>query len=359
MNGEEVLVTGGSGFLAAHCILHLLDAGYRVRTTVRAPSREAEVRALVASRGATAVDRLSVFTADLTATAGWPEAAAGCSFVLHVASPYPRAEPDNPNTVVVPARDGTIRVLRAARDAGVKRVVITSSFGAIGYGPSVSENADRSRGKPRAGVGRLFDETDWSATNGEAGAFIWSKTLAERAAWKFIQSEGGDLELSVINPVALFGPVLGPRLSTSVALLQNLLNGTISPLPHASISAVDVRDVAELHLRAMTHPDAAGERFIASTGSPLTYLQIAQLLKSRLGDDANRVPTRQLPDWMAWIVSPFTPEIGAILPQLGPPKVVSNAKAKRVLGWAPRTNVEAILACAESLLARGLVTARR
>ena len=141
-------------------------------------------------------------------------------------------------------------------------------------------------------------------------------------------------------------------------MLRNILNGTVAALPNASLSAVDVRDVAELHLLALTHPDARGERFLASTGSPLSYLQIAQLLKERLGDEAKIVSTRRLPDWVAWIVSPFAPEVGAVLPLLGPPKRVSNAKAKSLLGWSPRTNIEAILSCAESLLAAGLITPR-
>ncbi|GGF19661.1 NAD-dependent epimerase/dehydratase family protein [Subtercola lobariae] len=375
MNGDdEVLVTGGSGFLGAHCIVQLLEADYRVRTTVRSAEREADVRALVAAGGVDPGARLSIVTANLMSSEGWADAAAGCTFVLHTAAPSPLTEPDNPNTVVAPTRDGTIRVLRAARDAGARRVVFTSSFGAVGYGTPATkgvaesgaangtaandaENA-RAEANPASSAGRLYDETDWSSTKGELGAGIWAKTLAERAAWQFMAAEGGDLELAVINPVSMFGPLLGPRLPTSVATLKNLLNGTIAALPNASLSAVDVRDVAELHLLAMTNPEASGERFLASTGSPLTYLQIAELLKSRLGDDAKKVSTRRLPDWMAWIASPFSPEIGAILPQLGPPKRVSNAKAKRMLGWAPRTNVEAILACAESLIDRGLITTR-
>src|SRR5689334_20811947 len=206
MSGELVLVTGGSGFLAAHCILRLLEQGYTVRTTVRSLAREPEVRAMLAVGGAVHTDRLSFAAADLTRDAGWPEAVAGCDYVLHLASPFPPSQPKNEDELIIPARDGALRALRAARDAGVKRVVLTSSFAAIGYGHEPTD--------------RPFTEETWTDLNGHVSAYAKSKTLAERAAWDFVAREGGALELSVINPVGVLGPVFGPDVSTSIQIVQ-------------------------------------------------------------------------------------------------------------------------------------------
>ena len=203
-----VLVTGGSGFIGAHCILQLLNAGYRVRTTVRSLDREASVRRMLKTGGAEPGMALSFAAADLMQDKGWPEAVAGCDFVLHVASPFPAAVPKHEDDLIVPAREGALRVLRASRDAAVKRVVLTSSFAAIGYGPNPTN--------------RPFSEDDWTDSNGNVGAYVKSKTVAERAAWDFIAQEGGALELSVVNPVGVFGPVLGPDISTSILIVQRL-----------------------------------------------------------------------------------------------------------------------------------------
>src|SRR6202795_2297559 len=177
MPGESVLVTGGSGFIGAHCILQLLNAGYRVRTTVRSLKREADVRAMLKQGGVDAGDRVAFAAADLTQDAGWPQAVSGCEYILHVASPFPLKVPKNEDELIVPAREGALRVLRAARDAGVKRVVLTSSFAAIGYGQKLTD--------------RLFSEENWTDPSGEGIApYVKSKTLAERAAWDFIAREG-------------------------------------------------------------------------------------------------------------------------------------------------------------------------
>src|SRR5215469_6500314 len=269
MPDELVLVTGGSGFIGAHCILALLNAGYRVRTTVRSLKREGDVRAMLKVGGVDAGERLSFVEADLMSDAGWPAAVAGCGYVLHVASPLPPSVPKHEDDLIVPARDGALRVLRAARDAGVKRVVQTSSFGAIGYGHKVREAP--------------FDETDWTDVNGgDVIAYSKSKTLAERAAWDFIAKEGGGLELAVVNPVGVFGPVLGPDYSASILMVQRLMDGALPGCPKLYFGAVDVRDVADLHLRAMTQPAAKGERFLATAGDFLTMQGIAQVLKSRM-----------------------------------------------------------------------------
>ena len=342
MSGELVLVTGGSGFIGAHCILQLLAAGYRVRTTVRSLNREPDVRAMLKVGGSEPRSALSFVAADLTSDTGWPEAVAGCNFVLHVASPLPAKEPKHEDDLIIPAREGALRVLRASRDAGVKRVVLTSSFAAIGYGQ-----------KPRT---LPYSEKDWTDPDtADLSAYAKSKTLAERAAWDFMSREGGALELAVVNPVGVFGPVLGPDYSTSITIVQRLMDGALPGAPRISFGIVDVRDVADMHLRAMTNPAAKGERFLALAGEFMTFEEIARLLKARMGAAAARVPTRVLPDWVIRLAAIFDKSIGLVLPELGKTKSATNEKAKRVLGWAPRSNEEAIIATAESLLRLGLL----
>jgi nucleoside-diphosphate-sugar epimerase len=314
-----------------------------VRTTVRNLKRETDVRAMLKIGRAEPGDRLSFFAADLEKDTGWPEAIAGCEYVLHVASPLPPNQPKHEDELIVPAREGSLRVLRAARDAGVKRVVLTSSFAAIGYGHEVQE-------KP-------FDETNWSNPNGDLIAYAKSKTLAERAAWDFIAIEGGKLELSVVNPVAVFGPVLGPDYSASILLVQRLMERAMPGCPRLCFGLVDVRDVADLHLRAMTNPAAKGERFLALAGNFLWKADIAKILKNRLGQPAKRVPTRELPNWVVRLAAFRDPAIRLILPELGKYKNGVNEKAKRVLGWTPRSNEEAVTATAESLMRLGLLKA--
>ena len=339
---QTVLVTGGSGFIGTHCILQLLAAGYQVRTTVRNLKREGDVRAMLKAGGAEPGNRLNFFAADLESDPGWREAVAGCDFVLHVASPLPPSVPKHEDELIVPAREGTLRVLRASRDAGVKRVVLTSSFAAIGYGHKVRETP--------------FSEADWTDPSGDDVApYTKSKTLAERAAWDFLAREGGALELSVVNPVGVFGPVLGPDYSASILLVQKMLDGAMPGAPRLYFGAVDVRDVADLHIRAMTNPAASGERFLSVSGDFLTMLDIAKILKARLGASAKRVPGRELPNWMVRLAALRDPAIKLILPELGKKKNATNEKARRVLGWAPRSNEEALIATAESLVRLGLL----
>ncbi len=342
MSCERVLVTGGSGFIGNYCILRLLQAGYTVRTTVRSLVREADVRGMLKTGGVDTGGNLHVVAADLTSDAGWPEAVAGCDFVLHVASPFPSGVPKHEDDLIIPAREGALRVLRAARDAGVRRVVLTSSFAAIGYGH-----------KPQTAP---FDETAWSDANAkELTAYAKSKTLAERAAWDFTAREGGGLELAVVNPVGVFGPVLGPDYSTSILIVQRLLDGAIPGVPRLYFGVVDVRDVADLHLRAMTNPKAKGERFLAVAGDFMSLLEIAKVLKNRMGTAARRVRARQLPDWMVKLAALRDPAVKLILPELGKLKNATNAKAKAMLGWMPRSNEDAIIATAESLQRLGLL----
>jgi len=337
-----VLVTGGSGFIATYCILQLLEQGYAVRTTVRSLSREADVRATLETGGAEPGDRLTFVAADLSADAGWAEAVEGCDYVLHVASPFPSGVPKDESEVIRPARDGALRVLAAARDAGVKRVVLTSSFAAIGYGhPPMT---------------RPFNEQDWTDLGGDdLTPYTKSKTIAERAAWDFIANEGGKLELATVNPVAVFGPVLGPDLSTSVMLIRRLLDGSTPGLPQLMFGVVDVRDVADLHLRAMTDPKAKGERFLAISGDFMTVKQMADTLRSRLGPDARKAPTRVLPNWVLRAIGLFDKSVGLVAPELGKFKNATGKKAVDLLGWAPRSREDALQATGESLFRLKLV----
>jgi len=335
-------VTGGSGFIGSHAIVQLLAAGHQVRATVRDLRREADLRALLKEGGAEPGDRLSLAAADLESDAGWPQAVAGCEFVLHVASPFPPTIPKNEDDLIRPAREGALRVLRAARDAGVKRVVLTSSFAAIGYGHPPQEAP--------------FDENTWTeASSPDVSPYAKSKTLAERAAWDFIASEGGELELSVVNPVMVFGPVLGRDFSTSILVVQRLMDGAVPGCPKLSLGAVDVRDVVDLHLRAMTDPLANGERFLAVAGDFLSMLQIAQALKRRLGAAARRVPSRELPNWLVRLAALRDPAVKQIVPELGNRKNATSARAQQILGWTPRSAEDAIAATGESLLRLGLL----
>ncbi|BEO69401.1 dihydroflavonol-4-reductase [Serratia marcescens] len=339
---SKVLVTGGSGFLGSHCILKLLHDGYGVRATVRSQAKAEETRQMLTTAGAVSAGEVEFVLADLMCDDGWPAAMAGCDYVLHVASPFPSGAPKDENDIILPARDGTLRVLRAARDAGVKRVVVTSSFAAVGYG-----------GKPKNGT--AYTELDWTDPALPNPPYIRSKAIAERAAWDFIQSEGRNLELVVINPVGIFGPVLGADYSTSIAIVKGMLEGTMPGLPDVYFGIVDVRDVADLQLKAMLSPQAKGERFIAVAGSLMSMEGVAAVLRDRLGEAAAKVPTKRLASWKIRLAALFNPAARQTVPNLGKKRPSSNEKARRVLGWNPRPNGEVIASTAESLIRLGLI----
>ncbi|WP_372660561.1 SDR family oxidoreductase [Amycolatopsis kentuckyensis] len=332
----EVLVTGGSGYLGSWCALALLADGHTVRTTVRDLKKEPAVRAMLHAGGAPADAKLTVLQAELRQDAGWREAVEGCDYVLHVASPTLTTLSQSDEDMVAPARDGVLRVLRATREAGVKRVVLTSAFGAIGMG-----HPEKSR---------VFTEEDWTDVDAGVAPYQKSKTLAEKAAWQFVAEHGG-IELAVVNPVGVLGPVLGPDYSPSLGLVKRMLDGAMPALPKFAMGYVDVRDVADLHLRAMTDPAAAGERFLAISGHSLWVREIAAILRSRLGDRAAKVPTRELPVWTARVLARVNPGLRVLGPQLGRNHDASAEKARRVLGWSPRPIADTIAETAESLLA--------
>jgi dihydroflavonol-4-reductase len=339
---SKVLVTGGSGFVGGHVILQLLEAGHEVRTSVRSLAKEQAVRDTLAQAGATNLDQLSFVAADLEKDDRWAEAVTGCDYVQHVASPFPLAQPKDENDLIRPAVDGTLRVLRAARDAGVKRVVLTSSFAAIGYGHGDQAAA--------------YTEADWTNVDGPAvQPYMKSKTLAERAAWDFVEREGNGLELAVVNPVGIFGPVLNEDLSTSIEIIKRMLEGGLPGAPRLYFGVVDVRDVAGMQVRAMTAPEAKGERFLAVAGDPVSIYDMSVILQQGMGEKAAKAKLRQIPDWLMRIMALFNPLAREAGPRLGIRAAASNTKARELLGWQFRSNEEAIVASGESLVRLGIV----
>lgn len=338
---ELVLVTGGSGFIGAHTIVQLIQSGARVRATLRTPSREGEVRDMIAAGGVQAGDRLSFVKADLMSDDGWSDAAKGCDYVLHVASPFPSALPKDENDLIIPAREGTLRALKAAKSAGVKRTVVTSSFAAVAYGHEANPS-------------QPFNEERWTDPKApDASAYIKSKAIAEKAAWDFARQEG--LEISVVNPVAVLGPLLGRDFSTSIELVKILLEGKMPGCPKIGFPLIDVRDVASLHLLAMRHPAAAGQRFIASNEGFSWLVDMARVLRERLGPEARKVPTRTLPNWLVRLFGMMDPLVAQIVPELGRVRPATGAKAVTLLGWTRISNDEAIEASARSLIDLGIV----
>ncbi|MFD5583596.1 SDR family oxidoreductase [Streptomyces sp. NPDC127063] len=333
----QVLVTGGTGFIGSWCILNLLDAGHTVRTTVRDLRRAPALRSWLHAAKPFETERLTVVRADLQHPDGWDDAVADCDFVLHVASPTLRRTPSNGDEMVTSAQEGVLRVLRASRDAGVRRVVLTSAFGAIGIG-------HRPRSTP-------FTEEDWTNVDADIPPYQRSKTLAERAAWQFVDDEGGGLQLSAVHPVGVLGPLLGPDDPPSLRLVRRMLEGDVPACPPFGMGYVDVRDVADLHLRAMTHPAADGERFLAIAGHSLRLVDISRILHERLGERAATAPIRELPVWLTRALAIVNPELRLLRHQLGRDLDATSAKAERLLGWRARPVEDTIAETAESILA--------
>jgi dihydroflavonol-4-reductase len=338
---KTVLVTGGTGFLGGWCVAELLRRSYEVRTTIRNLGRAEELRASFAAAGVETSERLSIVPADLTADDGWEEAVAGCDYVLHVASPFPPAQPKDPDELIVPARDGALRVIRASLDAGVQRVVMTSSVAAVRHGRKPSADAP-------------YSEADWTDPDDtNRTPYVRSKTVAERAAWEHLRARGAESRLATVNPGAIIGPVLSDDRSFSLQLIERLLNG-MPAMPRLGFVLVDVRDVADMHIRAMTEPAAGGERFLA-VDRFLWMQDVGQILRERLGPAAAKVPTRVAPDLLVRAMGIFDPSIRSIVSDLGQSTTYTAEKAKTVLGWESRPIEDSIADTAQSLIERGLV----
>ncbi|GGD75367.1 aldehyde reductase [Emticicia aquatilis] len=335
-NNKLVLVTGGTGFVAIECIKQLLEKGYQVRTTLRSLKRKDEIIESLKASGILTFYNLTFIETDLLTDKNWDKAVEGCDYVLHVASPIHLEIPKDENEMIKPAVEGTLRVLKAARDAGVKRVVMTSNFGAVGY-----SHADKSK---------VITEENWTNPNEKGlSAYNKSKVMAEKAAWEFIKNEGRDLQLSVINPVGIFGPAYSAKLSSGFELLKKILDGSMKAIPNITISIVDVRDLADLHIKAMTNEAANAQRFLALSDGVMTLPDIAIFFKKQLGEQGNKISTKRLPDWVVKIAALFNSQAKALVPMLSKYRDSSNEKARKVLDWQPRSKEEALLATVESL----------
>lgn len=339
MEKELVLVTGGSGFIAVHIILKLLKQGYRVLATLRTLSRQDEVKSMLAQGGITDFVNLKFIQTDLTSDRNWMEAATGATYVVHVASPTPATRPDDGDAMVKMAVDGTLRVMKAAKAAGVKRVVLTSASGSVLAGH---------KSHPE-----IFTEEDWTDLSGDIDAYQRSKTMAEHTAWEFARKE--NMELSAVNPTVVMGPVLGKDFSHSSQIIYGMLTGKMPFLLKAGFDCIDVRDVADLHLLAMTRSEAVGERFLATTGENLTYKEEAKILQRCLGSTAKKVPTKEIPNFIVRFLALFIKDLRMPAKFLGQNTACSNAKAKKLLGWQPRSAEEAIIATAKSMVELGLI----
>lgn len=317
MKNKTVLVTGATGFVGIHTILQLLQKGYNVKTTLRSFSKKETVINALKEGGFSNFNHLEFFEANLTEDLGWDEAVKDSDYVLHIASPFPAQEPKDENDLIIPARDGALRVLKAAKRADVKRVVLTSSFAAVGYSTTTE--------------GHLFTEEDWTDTNIPLPAYIKSKTVAERAAWDFVENEGNGLELTVINPVGIFGPALGGITSASLDIaVTGILDGTTSQSGDFTMGVVDVRDVADIHIKAMENEKAAGERFLANADDVMSFYDVAELYKKERPEKSTNIAQMQPTDAKFY-------------------REMSNEKAKSILGWNPRSREEALLASVDSL----------
>jgi dihydroflavonol-4-reductase len=347
---DRVLVTGATGFIAQHCMLQLLEAGYEVRGTARSTNRRTDVVAILSPHlsdaAASRLESLEVVAADLTGDSGWRAATEGCRYVMHVASPLPRGAARDENELIVPARDGTLRVLCAAHDADVERVVLTSSLSAIVYGNDSS---------------RRFTEADWSNLDGERiGAYDKSKTIAERAAWEYMASIHGasSMELTVVNPGLVLGPLLSSDWGTSGEMVKRILEHKVPAIPNINFSTVDVRDVASAHVAAMVTPAAAGQRFICAEATH-SMMEIALILKERYGERGFKVPTGRLPSVAVRFMAVFDRTVRLALNDLDTSQNVDNSKLRTELKWRPRDLVEMTTSMADSMIEYGVVRAKR
>ena len=341
MKTSPILVTGASGFVAIHTIIQLLEQGYAVRGTIRSLKKEADLRKTI-SRYVQANDRLEILPADLEQAAGWEGAMSGVETVLHVASPFPLFEPEKEDDLIIPAVQGTLRVLRAAHNAGVKRVVQVSSVAAISSGHN--------------GENKTFTEADWSDLTKDIGAYAKSKTLAERAAWDFINGaeNTNKMELATINPPLIMGPVPNKDFRTSIELVRTIMLGQVPGVGRIKMGVVDVRDVASAIILAMQIPEAAGKRWLVAADKSLWLKDIAELLHGKYAGKY-KINKIQFPSFLVRFIGVFDKKVSRVTQSLDWDYELSNANAKHILKWTPRPAEESVLAMAESLIEQGVI----
>ncbi len=323
----KVFVTGASGFIAKHILRELLEKGYQVRASIRSDGRKAEIEALFPEAD------IEFAYLDLNKDEGWNDAMLGCHVLMHTASPFPMGEPKDPQSLIRPAVDGTLRALKAAKAAGVKRVILTSSCAAI------YKDASKPKGAPS-------DERNWTSPyDPSVGAYEASKTLAEKAAWDFV-AENPDMVLTTINPGGVFGPSMDQNYGTSLEIVEQMMTGKLPIAPPMDLPLVDVRDVAKMHVAAIDLADAKGQRFAAASNT-LRFVEIGKVLKA--WDSSLKAPARELPQWMVKILGRFVPDLKPILANLGRNLAVSGNKAERTFGFKFIPAEDALIASAESV----------
>jgi len=334
---ETVLVTGGTGFIGLHCLQQLLDKGYKVRTTIRSESRKQEVLEAMKKHSSNC-ENLEFYIADLLKDDGWKEAVEGSKYVLHVASPFFLGEPENEDVFIKPAVEGTLRVLKACADADVQKVVLTSSFAAVGYGhPREKE---------------VYTEEDWSSVDGEISAYAKSKTLAEKAAWEFVENleESKKFDLTVINPVAVTGPMLTSDIGSSNDFLLKLISGSMPACPKIHMGYIDVRDVAKAHIFSMTEEKTNGERIIVSENE-MFFAEVGKTLNEA---GFKKSPTKELPNFLVKIMSFFVGELKTLLSALDRKGDIDKTKAERFFNWEYISTEQSVTETAQQLQDMGL-----
>ena len=334
---ETVLVTGGTGFIGLHCLQQLLDKGYKVRTTIRSESRKQEVLEAMKKHSSNC-ENLEFYIADLLKDDGWKEAVEGSKYVLHVASPFFLGEPENEDVFIKPAVEGTLRVLKACANADVQKVVLTSSFAAVGYG------------HPREK--QVYTEEDWSSVDGEISAYAKSKTLAEKAAWEFVENleESKKFDLTVINPVAVTGPMLTSDIGSSNDFLLKLISGSMPACPKIHMGYIDVRDVAKAHIFSMTEEKTNGERIIVSENE-MFFAEVGKTLNEA---GFKKSPTKELPNFLVKILSFFVGELKTLLSALDRKGDIDKTKAERFFNWEYISTEQSVTETAQQLQEMGL-----
>lgn len=335
---ETVLVTGGTGFIGLHCLQQLLDKGYKVRTTLRSESRKQEVMEAMKKHSSNC-ENLEFFIADLLNDDGWKEAVEGSKYVLHVASPFFLGEPENEDVFIKPAVEGTLRVLKACADADVQKVVLTSSFAAVGYGhPREKE---------------VYTEEDWSSVDGEISPYAKSKTLAEKAAWDFVENleESKKFNLTVINPVAVTGPMLTSDIGSSNDFLLKLISGSMPACPKIHMGYIDVRDVAKAHIFSMTEEKTNGERIIVSENE-MFFAEVGKTLNEA---GFKKSPTKEMPNFLVKIMSLFVGELKTLLSALNRKGDIDKTKAKSFFNWDYVSTEQSVTETAQQLQDMGLI----